>query len=357
MQFKRIVSLLLVSALMIMGVSAVTAQESELGPITQSVLDRGTVSCAANNTLPGFGFANDAGEWSGFDVDFCRAVAAAVLGDASAVEFRPTIAADRQAVMQSGEVDIMVRNTTWTLSRDITWGSIFGPTTFYDGQGVMTLNEFGASSIGDLDGSTMCVQAGTTTELNITDYIENNGLDIAIAVFPDNPSTQEAYFQGACESMTTDKSGLASIRASAEDPGAHVILGETISKEPLGPLTPQNDPQFAEIMTWVHFGMVNAEEFGINSENIGDFVQADGESDEDYIGRVGPNIARLLGFGNNDSGSYLGINNTFMVDVISQVGNYGEVYDRNLGPLGLTRDGSPNALWTAGGLIYAPPFR
>lgn len=357
MQLKRVISLLFISSLFTLAFGVVTAQESQVGPVTQAVLERGTLSCGVNNTLPGFGFQNDAGEYTGFDVDFCRAVAAGILGDASAVEFRPVIASERQAVMQSGEVDMMVRNTTWTISRDVTWGSIFGPTTFYDGQGVMTLAELDITEIPELDGSTMCVQAGTTTELNITDYIETNDLDIELAVFPDNPSTWDAYQSGACESITTDKSGLASLRGTAEDPGAHVILGETISKEPLGPLSPQSDPQFAEIMTWIHFGMVIAEEQGITSENVMDFVQGEDESDEDYIGRVGPVIARLLGQGNNDSGSYLGIQNDFMVDVISQVGNYGEVYERHLTPLGLERAGSPNALWTNGGLVYAPPFR
>jgi general L-amino acid transport system substrate-binding protein len=309
-------------------------------------MDRGHVICGANGSVQGFGFVNDAGEFSGFDIDFCRAVAAAILGDASAVEFRPLAGADRQAAIQSGEIDLMVRNTTWTLSRDVTWAAIFGPTTFYDGQGVGTRAEFGATSIADLDGSSMCVQSGTTTELNITDYVESNGLDIEILVFPDANSTWEAFLSGACESWTTDKSGIAAFHITAENPSELVILPETISKEPLGPLSPQSDPQFAEIIAWTAFGMVQAEEYGITSENIDSFMDS-----ED------PGIQRLLGLNNNDSGSYLGINNQFMVDVISQVGNYGEVYSRNLDPLGLTRAGSPNALWTQGGLIYSPPFR
>lgn len=325
---------------------ASTSAQTELGPITSAIVERGELICGVNQAVQGFGFVNADGEFTGFDVDFCRAVAAAVLGDANAVSFRPVVASDRQAVMQSGEVDLMVRNTTWTLSRDITWGVIFGPTTFYDGQGVGTRVEFEASSIADLDGTSMCVQTGTTTELNITDYIESNGLDIELIVFPDANSTWEGFVSGACESWTTDKSGIAAFHVTAEDPSALMILPETISKEPLGPLSPQSDPQFAEIVAWVHFGMVNAEEFGITSENVMDFLAS-----ED------PSIQRLLGQNNNDSGNFLGISNDFMVEVISQVGNYGEVYARNLDPLGLTRDGSPNALWTEGGLIYAPPFR
>ncbi|MDQ7027459.1 MAG: amino acid ABC transporter substrate-binding protein [Anaerolineae bacterium] len=356
-RFSRLVTLLLVGALLIVGVTSITAQESELGPITQAVLDRGSLICGGNANVRGFGFLNDAGEYVGFDIDVCRAVAAAVLGDASAVDVRPLAGTERQAAIQSGQVDMMSRNTTWTLSRDVTWGAIFGPTTFFDGQGVGTRVELGVNSIAELDGSSMCVQAGTTTELNIGDYTAANSIDISILTFPDANSTWDAYLSGACESWTTDKSGIASFHISAPDPGEHMILPETISKEPLGPLSPQNDPQFAEIIAWTVFGLINAEEAGITSENIGDFLPADGEADDAYIARVGPNVARILGQGNNDSGSYLGIANDFMVNVISQVGNYGEIYERNLTPIGLARAGSVNDLWTRGGLIYAPPFR
>lgn len=343
---SRILAIFGAIALLAVSLGVASAQETEVGPITERIIERGELICGGNQSLQGFGFLNDAGEFSGFDIDFCRAIAAAVLGDANAVSVRPLVASERQAAMQSGEIDIMIRNTTWTISRDVTWGAIFGPTIFYDGQGVMTLVELGVSSIAELDGSGMCVQAGTTTELNITDFVEANGLDIEIQVYPDANSTWEAYLSGACESWTTDKSGLAAFRSTAEDPGEHVILAETLSKEPLGPLVPQSDPQFAEIMTWTVFGMIQAEEFGINSENVRDFLDSDNAS-----------IQRLLGTNNNDAGNFLGIDNQFMVTVIEQVGNYGEVYERNLVPLGLTREGSLNALWTDGGLLYAPPFR
>lgn len=346
---KRLSRLLLAVALLAVlaiGFGSMTTAQAELGPITSAIIERGELNCGGNNQVQGFGYQNEAGEWVGFDLDFCRAVAAAVLGDANAVNFRHTQASERQAIMQSGEVDIMVRNTTWTLSRDVTWGVIFGPTTFYDGQGVGTLAELGVSSLAELDGTSMCVQSGTTTELNLTDYLNANGLDIEPVVFPDANSTWEGFLGGACESWTTDKSGIAAFHVGAPDPSAFIILPETLSKEPLGPLSPQSDPQFAEIVAWVHFGMVQAEEYGIDSMNVMDFLDS-----ED------PGIQRLLGQNNNDSGNYLGIANDFMVQVISQVGNYGEVYARNLDPLGLTRDGSPNALWTDGGLIYAPPFR
>lgn len=346
---SRVLLALALVAILAIGFGSVsTAQEGDvaLGPVTSAIIERGELNCGANNAVQGFGFVNEAGEFTGLDVDFCRAVAAAVLGDANAVNFRPVVASERGAVMQSGEVDLMVRNTTWTLSRDSEWGVIFGPTTFYDGQGVGTRAEFAVGSIAELDGTSMCVQSGTTTELNITDYITANGLDIELVVFPDANSTWEGFLGGACESWTTDKSGIAAFHVTAADPSEFVILPETLSKEPLGPLSPQSDPQFAEIVAWVHFGMVTAEELGINSENVMDFLDS-----ED------PVVQRFLGTNNNRSGSYLGLADDFMVNVISQVGNYGEVYARNLDPLGLSRDGSPNALWTQGGLIYAPPFR
>ncbi len=351
---KSLVFVSLLIAVLALSIVGIGAQETELGPITQAVLDRGELICGANANLVGFGVVNDAGEFEGFDIDVCRAVAAAILGDANAVTFRPLTGAERQAAIQSGEIDMMSRNTTWTLSRDVTWGAIFGPTTFYDGQGVMVPTELGISTIEELEGGSICVQTGTTTELNISDRIE--GLDIELQVFPDAPSTWDAYLSGRCEGFTTDKSGLAAFRSTAPDPGAHTILEETLSKEPLGPLSPQSDPQFAEIIAWTVFGLITAEEEGITSQNVMDFVQQDGESDEDYISRVGANVARLLGQGNNPSGSYLGVANDFMVTVISQVGNYAEIYERHLVPIGLDARGV-NALWTEGGLLYAPPFR
>lgn len=337
--------------LALLSVFSVAAQEGETeeftpGEIVTRIIERGELICGGNQSVQGFGFLNEAGEYVGFDIDFCRAVAAAILGDANAVTVRPLTGAERQAAMQSGEIDMMSRNTTYTLSRDATWGAVFGPTTFYDGQGVMTLAEFGVTTIAELEGTAMCVQAGTTTELNIGDFVSANGIGIEILTFPDANSTWDAYLSGRCESWTTDKSGLASFRLQAENPADHIILAETLSKEPLGPLSPSGDEQFAEIVRWVVYGMITAEEFGITSENIGDFMESEN-----------PDIQRLLGLGENAAGSYLGINNQFMVDVISQVGNYAEVYERNLTPLGLDRAGSLNALWTEGGLVYAPPFR
>lgn len=358
---KRAIVLLTLTALLMSALGLVQAQDAVTvtpGPITQKIIDNDVLVCGANGGgLQGFAFVNDQGEFEGFDIDICKAVAAAVLGDATKVEYRPLQAPERQAAMQSGEVDIMSRNTTMTLSRDSQWASIFGPITFYDGQGVMVPAALDVAEIAGLDGGSICVQTGTTTELNITDFIEANALNIELQVFADANATWEAYLQGRCEGFTTDKSGLAGYRSTAEDPGAHVILAETLSKEPLGPLTPQSDPQFAEVVAWSVYALIQADEYGITSENIADFLPAEGEADDVYSSRVSPEVARFLGQAGNQAGSYLGIPNDFVVTVITQVGNYGEIYERNLTPIGLERAGTVNDLWTRGGLLYSPPFR
>lgn len=344
---RRSIALILLLALTLGVVSMAAAQDSTtVGPVTQRIIDRGELICGVNDSVAGFGIVNEAGEYEGFDVDFCRAVAAAVLGDANAVQFRPVVAADRQAVIQSGEIDMMSRNTTWTLSRDVVWGAIFAPTTFYDGQGLGTRVELGVESLADLDGGSVCVQQGTTTELNIADAIAAQGLDIDLPTFPDANSTWDGFLSGRCDAWTTDKSGILAFHATSESPGDFMILNDTLSKEPLGPLSPQSDPQFAEIIAWTIYGMITAEEEGITSENIDDFLDS-----ED------PEIQRLLGIGENPSGSYLGIDNDFMVNVIRQVGNYGEVYQRNLGVAPFNLQRGLNDLWSNGGLLYAMPFR
>ncbi len=345
---KRSISLVVVMALVLtLGAASISAQDGAvLGPVTEKIINDNSLICGVNNAVAGFGIVNDASEFEGFDVDFCRAVAAAILGDANAVEFRPVVAADRQAVIQSGEIDMMSRNTTWTLSRDTLWGVTFAPTTFYDGQGIGTRAELGVSSLAELDGGSICVQQGTTTELNVADAIAQQGLDIDLPTFPDANSTWEGFISGRCDAWTTDKSGIVAFHATSDTPGDFVILDDTLSKEPLGPLTPQSDPQFADIVAWTIYGMLTAEEEGITSENIEEFL-----SSED------PEIQRLLGIGDNPAGDYLGIPNDFMVTVIRQVGNYGEVYQRNLGVAPFNLQRGLNALWTDGGLMYAIPFR
>jgi len=344
-------SVLFILVAMVVGVfSVATAQETSVtvGPITKRVLDRGELICGANKGgLAGFAVVNDAGEWAGFDVDFCRAVAAAVLGDASKVSFRPLEAGERQAAIQSEEIDIMSRNTTYTLSRDSVWGADFSPTTFYDGQGMMVKADSGIVDLKGLENLTICVQSGTTTELNLADQMSIAAVKYTPKVFAEAAATWDAFVQGQCDAFTTDKSGLVAYKGSSADPSQYTILDVTMSKEPLGPLTPQSDPQWADIVRWTVYATIQAEEYGITSANVDDFVKSDV-----------PEIQRFLGQGENAIGSLFGIKNDFVVQVIKQVGNYGEIFDRNLGPdtpFNLGR--GINDLWTKGGLLYSPPFR
>jgi general L-amino acid transport system substrate-binding protein len=335
-------------ALLLSVVGVVGAQDAaQVGPITQRILDRGSLICGVHPGLAGFGFVNDAGEYEGFDVDICRAVAAAILGDATKVEFKPLDAASRQAAIQSEEVDMMSRNTTWTFSRDASWGATFGPTTFYDGQGLAVRTDSGITTLEDLDGTTICVQSGTTTELNLADAFSARGLTYNPQVFAEADPTWEAFVEGRCDAFTTDKSGVAAYRASADDPSVYTILDVTLSKEPLTPLSPQSDPQFADIVRWTVFALIQAEEYGITSQNI-----------DEYLTSEVPEIQRFLGQGDNPGGTLYGLAKDYVVNVIRQVGNYSEIFDRNIGPdtrFGLNR--GLNALWTDGGLMYSPPFR
>jgi general L-amino acid transport system substrate-binding protein len=307
------------------------------------VQERGSLICGVNDGLPGFGFLDADGNNVGFDIDFCRAIAAAVLGDPEAVEFRPLDADGRQPALQSGEIDVLIRNTTWTVSRDSTWG-LFAPTTFYDGQGMMVRAADGISTLEDLAGATICVQTGTTTELNLADIFNARGIDFTPQPFGDDTQTYDAYDEGSCDAVTSDRSQLLAQRTALSAPDEHVILEEVMSKEPLGPVVPFGDEQWFNIVKWTVFATIEAEELGITQANVADMA-----SDES------PLIARLLG-AEGDLG--LGLEPDWVVDVISAVGNYGEIYDRNLGPgTGFELDRGPNALWTDGGLMYAPPYR
>lgn len=318
------------------------------GNTLEIVRERGVLNCGGNASVPGFGYLDpDTNEFTGFDIDLCRAVAAAVLGDAEAVEVRGLTGTDRFPVLQSGEIDILSRNTTWTISRDTSLGFNFAPTTFYDGQGMMVRKDSGITSLADLEGATVCVQQGTTTEKNLADVMRALGVDYEPVVLADAPQTLAAYDEGRCDGFTTDKSGLVSNQILLAEPDAHVILEETMSKEPLGPLVRHGDDQWFDIVKWVTYGLMNAEELGITSENVADMAA----TSED------PVIRNLLG-AEGDLGQGLGLDNDFMVKAIEQVGNYGEIYDRHLGPdtpFNLAR--GLNAQWTDGGLIYAPPFR
>ena len=317
-----------------------------------SVMSRGTLICASNDSLAGFGFADASGNITGFDIDLCRAVAAAVLGDADAVEYRPTTASERGPTMQSGEVDIMSRNTTWTSSRNATWGN-FAPTMFYDGQGFMVPKNLGVSGMMELGGSSVCVQQGTTTELNLQDFIAQNDLDIEVVVFPDNVATNAAYTSGQCDALTTDRSGLVSTRAGFASPGDHTILAGTISEEPLGPVVPHGDEQWFDLVSAVMSMLIYAEAYGITSSSVPTAVTGDTAID------------RLFGLEGSYGQEDMGLSMTAAQDVIRAVGNYGEIYDRHLTPLDLQREGSRNALWAnapctncpKGGQVYAAPLR
>jgi len=316
-----------------------------------AIQSRGQLICGVNGGLPGFSFLEQGtGEWSGFDVDFCKAVAAAVLGDAAAVEYRQLGTDDRGPALQTGEVDVLIRNTTWTVTRDAQWG-LFAPTTFYDGQGIMVRSEVGATSLEDLGGATVCVQSGTTTELNLADAMAAAGHEgnYTTSVFGDIQETYNTYESGACDAVTSDRSQLVSRRTQMANPDEHILLDVVMSKEPLGPVTPLGDDQWFNVVKWTVFATFEAEEQGITAANVAEMRDT---SDN-------PVIQRLLGTDpEGQQGTLLGLENDWVVDVISAVGNYGEMFERNVGPnteLGLDR--GLNRLWTDGGLIYAPPYR
>jgi general L-amino acid transport system substrate-binding protein len=315
-----------------------------------AVQGRGELICGVNGSLPGFSFLDENGNNTGFDADYCRAVAAAVLGDPEAVEFRALSTDQRGPALQAGEIDVMMRNTTWTVSRDTSWG-LFAPTTFYDGQGIMvnsTLTD--ATTIDELEGATVCVQSGTTTELNLTDRL---GDTITPLVFPEIDPTYSAYEEGRCDAVTSDRSQLVARRTAFANPDDHLILEEVMSKEPLGPVVPLGDDQWFNVVKWVVYATIQAEELGITSDN----VQEMAETTED------PVVQRLFGQtpeGADPFDAGLGLESDWVVTMIAAVGNYGEIYDRNLGP------GTPfdlerglNNLWSADppGLLYAPPYR
>ena len=317
------------------------------GNTLEAVRERGTLRCAGNQSVPGFGYINpDTNEFEGFDIDFCRVFAVAVLGDPNAVEVRPTTANERFPVLQSGEVDVLSRNTTWTISRDTSLGLDFAPVTFYDGQGMMVRADSGIEALEGLDGGTICVQSGTTTEKNLADVFRARGIDFTPVVFDDADATREAYDQGQCDGFTTDKSGLVSQQILLADPAAHIILDETMSKEPLAPAVRHGDDNWFDIIKWSIYCTIAAEEMGMSSENV-----------DTFLGGEDPVIQNLLGEA-GDLGVAMSLNNDFCYQIIKQVGNYGEIYDRNLGPdtpFDLPR--GLNALYTEGGIQYAPPFR
>jgi general L-amino acid transport system substrate-binding protein len=320
-----------------------------LGTATaQSTLDsvraRGFLNCGTNTGLAGFSQPDSKGVWRGIDIDLCRAVAAAVFGDAGKVRYTPATTQQRFTSLQSGEVDLLSRNTTWTLSRDASLGFNFAGINFYDGQGFMVPKKLNVKSAKQLNGATVCVLPGTTTEVNLADYFRANRMTFKPVVIEKLEELQNAYFAGRCDAYTTDMSGLVSIRGSrAANPADHVILPEVISKEPLGPLVRHGDDRWFDIVKWSLFAMIEAEEMDLTSKNID---QAASSKD--------PAVQRFIG-ASGDLGKMLGLDNRWAFNIVKQVGNYGESFDANLKPLGFER--GQNALWKNGGLMYSPPLR
>jgi general L-amino acid transport system substrate-binding protein len=310
------------------------------------VKQRGYINCGANPGLPGFGLPDDSGNWTGFDVDFCRAVAAAIFDDPAKVKFIPLTAKDRFTALQSGEVDLLAHNTSWTLSREAGQGLLFTGVNFYDGQGFMVRRKLNISSALELSGASICVQQGTTSELNLADFFHAHQMPYQPVAFATSDEAVEAYENGRCDAFTTDSSALYVERAKLGDPGAHVILPEIISKEPFSPAVRQGDDQWFNLVKWVDFVMLDAEEAGVSSAN----VDAKMTSDD-------PEAKRILGREGN-FGEGLGLSSDWAYRIIKRVGNYGEVFDRNLGEgskLKIKR--GLNALWSRGGIQYAPPVR
>lgn len=316
----------------------------------QSRLDiikqRGKLICGVDGKIPGFSFVNESGEYSGLDVDICKAVAAAVLGDANAVEYRNLDSTERFEALKAGEVDILSRNTTWTISRDTSVGLEFAPTTFYDGQGMMVRKDSGITKLEDFQGKAVCVEAGTTSELNLTDAMRQRNVQFETVTFQQADPAYAAYAEGRCQGMTTDKSQLVARRSTLPNPDEHILLDITMSKEPLGPVTVNNDSAWFDVVKWTTYALMEAEELGVTQANV-----------EQMKTNANPNIKRLLGT-EGDLGKGLGLSNDFAANAIKAVGNYGEVYERNLGQASQFKlPRGQNALWTKGGLIYSPPFR
>ena len=333
---------LVLSLALAAGLTAPAAHAQTL----KTIKDRGLVSCGVSQGLPGFSAPDDKGNWTGIDVDLCRAVAAAVFNDPTKVKYVPLSAKDRFTALQSGEVDVLSRNTTWTISRDTSLGANFAGVNYYDGQGFMVKKSLKVNSALELNSASVCVQTGTTTELNLADYFKANNMKYEVIAFATDDETVKAYESGRCDVLTTDQSGLYANRLKLANPADHMVLPEIISKEPLGPMVRHGDDQWFDIVKWTLFAMVTAEELGITSKNVDEKTKSDN-----------PELKRVLGTDGN-MGEQLGVTKDWVVRIVKLVGNYGEVFDRNVGsgsPLGIAR--GLNALWNKGGLQYAPPIR
>jgi general L-amino acid transport system substrate-binding protein len=332
----------MLSAAVAFGLSVAAGSAQTL----KKVQDRGSLVCGVSQGLPGFSNPDDKGNWTGFDVDVCRAIAAAIFNDASKVKYSPLSAKDRFTALQSGEIDVLVRNSTWTSSRDASLGIDFTAVNYYDGQGFMVRKSLKVNSALELNGASICAQTGTTTELNLADYFRANNMKYEIIAFVTADETVKAYEAGRCDAFTTDVSQLYAEKLKLSAPSDHVILPEIISKEPLAPAVRRGDDQWLALVKWVQFAMLDAEELGVSSKTVDEALKS-----------PQPEIKRLLGAEGN-YGEQLGLTKDWVVRIVKQVGNYGEVYDRNVGTgsrLGISR--GLNRLWTKGGIQYAPPIR
>jgi len=336
----------------IKSIGVVTALLFAAGLANAGTLDdvrkRGQLHCGINTGLPGFAAPDDKGVWRGFDVDFCRAVAAAVLGDADKVKYTNLTGKTRFTALRSGEIDLLSRNTTWTFSRDVDLQLTFIGVNYYDGQGFMVPRKLGVTSAKQLAGASVCIQTGTTTELNLADYFRVSNMKYQPVPVETMSEARSNYLAGRCDTYTTDASGLAASRAATNNPADHIVLPEIISKEPLGPVVRQGDDQWADIGRWTLNALIAAEEMGVTSKNVGEMAK----------GSTNPEINRLLGKENLQGREALGLAPDWAVRMITQVGNYGEIFERNLGKntkLGIAR--GVNAQWKDGGLMYSPPFR
>ena len=312
----------------------------------KAVKDRGSLNCGSNGTLAGFGLPDAQGKWTGLDVDYCKAIAAAVLGDANKVKFVPLSAKDRFTALQSGEVDVLARNTTWTSSRDTSLGLNFVGVNYYDGQGFMVRKALKVNSALELNGASVCVQQGTTTELNLSDFFRAHNMQVKTVTFATANEAVKAYDAGRCDAYTTDASGLYAERLRLANADEHIVLPEVISKEPLGPAVRHGDAQWFDIAKWVLYALINAEELGITQKNIDEMTKS-----------TNPDVKRFIGTEGN-YGEQLGLSKDWAVQIVKAVGNYGEVFDRNVGANSTLKiDRGLNKLWNKGGIVYAPPVR
>ncbi len=338
--------LTLLASVVAASATMMSANASAADSTLDKVLSQGFISCGVSTGLPGFSNPNSKGEWEGIDVEYCQALAAAVLGDKTKVKYVPLTAKERFTALQSGEIDVLSRNTTWTLQRDTALGLNFVGVTYYDGQGFMVKKDLGVASAKELDGASVCVQSGTTTELNLADYFRKTGMNYKPVVFDTMSQTAKGFDSGRCDVLTSDQSQLYALRVNLTDPSSAAVLPEIISKEPLGPVVRQDDDKWFNVAKWTLFAMINAEEYGITSKNADQMLKS---SD--------PNVKRILGQ-DGPKGSGLGIRDDWGYQIVKQVGNYSESFERTVGtgsPLKIAR--GVNALWNEGGFQYAPPIR